>query len=113
MTKDEMRALLAEQMAKYRAWSHAQLAGRIEAGGGKSADPEVFEGVAPDATPYQMEFCIFWDDRARGNVRVVGDLWAVPQKPLLGFIPIYRPDVADDFILAPDGRFVGEGEADS
>jgi hypothetical protein len=29
---------------------------------------------------------------------------------LLGFIPIYIPDVHDGFIMGPDGRFIGEDE---
>jgi hypothetical protein len=55
-----------------------------------------------------MEFNVCWDDKPNAEVRVLGDLSAEPQRPLFGFIPIYTPDVADSFIMTPDGQFIGE-----
>ena len=47
MSKDEMRALLAEQMAKYRALSHAQLAEHIEPDWRKRTHLEVEDETPP------------------------------------------------------------------
>lgn len=69
------------------------------------------DGTASDGTSYQLEFEAFWDDKPGGNIRVIGDLSAEPQIPLLGFI--YRPDCADCFIMRPDGTFIGEDPPDS
>ena len=108
MTKDEMRAILAQQLAKFRTWSYAQLAERVERDRVARDCLEHVEGTAPDGTQYQIEFNALWDDKPNGDVRVLGSLSAEPQKPLLGFIPIYTPDVTDSFIVSPEGRFVGE-----
>jgi len=51
-----------------------------------------------------------WDGKPHGDVRVCGDLSAVPHQTLLGFIPVYVSDVTDSFIMSTDGRFVGEYE---
>jgi len=67
-------------------------------------------GIAPDGTKYQIEFQALWDGKPHGDVRVCGDLSAMPHKTLLGFIPVYVSDVTDSFIMSPDGRFVGEHE---
>jgi hypothetical protein len=106
MTKDEMRIILAEHLAKFRAWSYAQLAERVEC----HDCLEHIEGTATDGTPYQLEFQAFWDDKAQGDIRVMGDLCAEPQQRCLGFLPIYSADLVDSFIMSPDGRFVGEDE---
>lgn len=98
MSKDEMRAILSEHLAKFRAWSYAQLAERVE-----RDCLQHIEGTASDGTRYQMEFQAFWDDKPQGDVRICGDLSAEPQRLLLGFLPIYTPDVTDSFIMSPDG----------
>ena len=104
MSKDEMRAILSERLSKYRLWSYAQLAER------EGDSLEHVDGIASDGTAYFMELEVFWDDKPGGNIRVIGNLSAEPQKPLLGFLPIYLSDVSDSFIMSPDGRFVGEDE---
>lgn len=68
------------------------------------------EDIAPDDTQYQREFLALWDGQPHGDIRVCGDLSAEPQKRLLGALPIYISDVNDNFIVSPDGRFVGEYE---
>jgi hypothetical protein len=104
MSKDEKRKILSEHLAKFRAWSYAQLAERVERDLTEHECLEHIEGTAPDGTQYQMEFQAVWDDEPHGNVRVMGDLCGNPHKPLLGFIPIYISDVTDSFIMRPDGR---------
>lgn len=110
MTKDEMRTILAQQMARFRTWSYAQLAERVERDRVAHDCLANLENTSPDGTDYYIEFNVFWDDKPNKDVRVCGSLSAEPQKRLLGFIPIYTPDVTDSFIMSPDGRFVGEEE---
>jgi len=110
MDKSEAHHILRERMAKFRTWSYAQLAERVERDRQAHDCLEHIEGTAPDGTPYQMEFQAVWDGKPQGDVRVCGDLAAEPRRPLLGFIPIYVSDVSDSFIMSTDGRFVGENE---
>jgi len=108
MSKDEMRKILSEHLARFRAWSYAQLAERVERDRNAHNCLEHVEGVAPDGTQYYMEFQAVWDNKPLGDVRVLCDFSAQPQSPLLGFIPSYTPDVTDSFIMSPDGRFFDE-----
>ena len=110
MNKDEMRKILSEHLAKFRAWSYVQLSERVERDRKAHDCLEHIEGIASDGTQYQIEFQALWDDKPHGDVRVLGDLSAQPQRPLFGFIPVYTPDVTDSFIMSPEGRFVGEHE---
>jgi hypothetical protein len=109
MTKEEIRKVLSEHLAKFRAWPYASLAERVVRDRKTHDCLEFIGGTASDGTRYQMEFNVFWDDKPDGAVRVCGDLSAQPQRRLLGFIPVYTPDAADSFIMSPDGRFIGEG----
>jgi hypothetical protein len=110
MSKDEMSTILSEHLAKFRTWSYAQLAERVERDRQAHECLEHVEGIADDGTQYYVEFQAYWDDKPHGAIRVCGDLSAQPQRPLLGFIPIYMPDVTDSFIMGSDGRFVDEHE---
>lgn len=103
MSRDEIRSILSEYLARFRSWGYAELAEHI----GRDCLEHV-EGIAADGSEYQMEFQVFWDGKPRGNIRVFGDICVEPQKPLLGFIPIYTSDAVDSFIMSSDGRFVGE-----
>jgi hypothetical protein len=110
MSTDEMRKILAGHMAKFRAWSHAQLAERVVCDGKTRDCLEHIEGTAPDGTEYQMEFQALWNDQPGGAVLVLGDFSTSPQRPLWGFIPIYTPDVTDSFIMSPDSGLMGGPE---
>ncbi|HBJ82990.1 MAG TPA: hypothetical protein DDZ88_03765 [Verrucomicrobiales bacterium] len=110
MSTDEMRRILAGRLAKFRAWSHAQLAERVVRDGQTGGCLDHIEGTAPDGTEYQMEFQAMWKDQPGGAVVVLGDFSASPQRPLWGFIPIYTPNVTDSFILSPDGGLMGGPE---
>jgi hypothetical protein len=61
---------------------------------------ETFDVVAPSGTRYQIEVEAFWDDRKDKNLRVA---IAIDDFGWSTFHPLV---VA--FIVAPDGRFVGE-----
>jgi hypothetical protein len=110
MTKDEMLEILGVRLASYRTWAYAALAERVESDNRNGDCLDHFEGVGSDGTEYQLEFNAFWDDKPHGDIRVCGSLSAEPQKRLLGFLPIYTPDLTDSFIMSPDGSFVDEDE---
>ena len=66
-------------------------------------DPQCEEVCGPDGKAYQVEFDAHWDNprNAGRNLRVIasiddGTLWSA-----------FRP-MTKDFIMAPDGSFVGE-----
>ena len=103
MTRNELRSVLALRFATYREWSYSQWVDRIELGEEGSN-----EHTAEDGTTYQFEVQAFWDDHPLGKIRVCAYLCAEPQQRLLGFLPIYTPDVSDGFIMSPDGTLVGE-----
>jgi hypothetical protein len=94
MDKTEARAVLAQQLAPYRGRSHADLVKLV----GTSS---VAEARGPSGAEYQIEIEVRWDDlRAKVNIRVLG---AIDDGRLPGAVfPL-----GDDFILAPDGSFVG------
>jgi hypothetical protein len=108
MTKPEMQQVLSTHLAKFRNWSYAELSRAVEQTRRDHDCLEHLEETAPDGTDYQVEFNVFWNDKPNQEVRVIGSLFAEPSRPLLGFIPIYTPDVTDSFIMAPDGRFLFE-----
>ena len=91
-----------------RHWSYDRLAAEIDRTRDQHDCLRHVEGVAADGTAYHMEFNVFWDDQTGADLRVIGDLTTEPQRPWLGFVPIHMPDVSDDFIMRPDGTFVGE-----
>lgn len=61
---------------------------------------ESFERVSEKNEPYQIEFDFFVDDQDSGNIRVAG---IVSFSWWTDFFP-----VSNDFIMAPDGKFIGE-----
>ena len=113
MTKDEMREILGRHLAKFRTWSYAALSERVELDRKTGDCLEHFEGSGTDGTEYQMEFNAFWDDRPQADIRVAGSFSAVPQRRLLGFLPVFMPHVTDSFIMSPDGSFVDENEEEA
>lgn len=106
-----MRKILTERLAKFRNWSYSQLAQRVARDHRMHNCLEHVEEIASDGTRFQIEFNAFWDDKPHGDVRVIGSFSAEPQQQLLGFIPIYTPNVTNSFIMRPDGRFVEEQES--
>jgi hypothetical protein len=93
MDDDEARALLRRHLQTYRARSHAELSRLL-------ARPQSAEVVGASGTSYGIEVEVFWDDEPGGNVRVMG---TIDDGGLRAFVPL-----AEDFILSPDGTFVGE-----
>lgn len=65
-----------------------------------SGDQITFKVSASDGTPCQVEIDAFWDDKRDGDIRVglmIDD----------GGRDAFTP-YCSDFIIAPDGSFVGE-----
>jgi len=94
MDNTEARELLSSHLAQYRKRSFAELVEihRIPVG--------TIEAVAPSGARYAIEVEAFWDDAPGGNLRVRG---SIDDGRWRAFAPL-----SDDFIIAPDGSFVGE-----
>ena len=103
--RETLAAVLINHLASYRNLPHHELAARIESPRGGL---EVIGGTAPDGTPYTIETNILWDDRTRRHIRVMAALTTVTRGCLLGFIPAFSPNVTDNFIVTPEGNFLGE-----
>ena len=94
MDKAEAKLTLERELARYRERSYEELLSLIDR-------PETFERSAPSGTNYQIEMQVFFDDpKVKSNLRVLG---AVDDGGWRAFAPL-----SDDFIMSPDGSFVGE-----
>lgn len=96
MNEQITHALINAELTRLRALPYSQLVSAI----GK---PETFNRVTEDGKSYQLEVETVWDGKKREDVRVIvaaddGGIRAL--KPLTG-----------DFIMRPDGSFVGESFA--
>lgn len=94
MDKAEARQLLDEKLSEYRGLTYDQLIERMNS-------EDHYEVVGFAGAEYQVEIQFFWDGPPGGDLRVLGSIddgsfWYAT-KPL-----------TDDFVIAPDGRFVGE-----
>ena len=98
-------AILRDHLASYRRMPHHELAARI---GSPLHGLDVIDSTTPGGAPYTIETNILWDDRSKRQIRVIASLSTGRRGCLLGFIPAFSPDVADEFILAPDGTFLGD-----
>jgi hypothetical protein len=109
MTADveTLAAILAEHLSSYRKMSYSELAARLHSPR-HSACLDVTDGTTPDGIAYTIETNIVWDDRSKLQVRVMSDLSTGSNDCLLGFLPVFKSDVAGGFILATDGTFVDE-----
>jgi hypothetical protein len=59
------------------------------------------EIAAPSGVTYQLEAVAVWEDRKRGHLRV---MTGVDDGGWRAYVPLSGPE----FIIAPDGSFVGE-----
>ena len=105
--RDTLSAILSEHLATYRTMSHSELASRLESA--RHEDHlDVTDGITPDGTTYTIETNILWDDRDKRHIHVIADLTTGTRGCLFGFIPIFTPDVVQEFILGPDGNAIDE-----
>lgn len=93
MDKREAKAILADEFRKYRERSYGELQELLDR-------TDAFEVTGGSGTSYQLEFYAVWDDKAGGNLRVLG---YIDDGGWRAYFPL-----GDCFIIAPDGSFVGE-----
>jgi hypothetical protein len=94
MNEQIANALIQIELRRLRATSYQELASAV----GKVETKEV---VGEDGITYQLETQVFWDGNKGADIRVMvgcddGRGWRA-------FVPL-----SDDFIVRPDGSFVGE-----
>lgn len=94
MDETEARSILEQELQAYKTRSYSEL---VELIGRTGTDRR----RAPSGTVYQVEVQVFWDDGPGGALRVLG---AIDD----GSARYTRSPLCDDFIMAPDGSFVGE-----
>ena len=95
MDKTEARAVLVEKLAAWRQRPYAELASMV-------GSHSVIEACGASGAEYQIEIEVLWDSpRERVNVLVMG---AVDDGRFLASLT----PLCASFIVAPDGRFVGE-----
>ena len=93
MDKNEAREILAGVISELRTRSREDLRALL-------GSPYTQEIAGPSETTYQVEVQAFWDDKSERNLRVLGSIDD-------GGFSAFKP-LTDDFIVAPDGSFVGE-----
>lgn len=94
MNNAEARAILAEHLTTWRARSWTELRAILD------DEAQVCEIDGPSGVRYQIEVNVFWDDEAKGDLRVFG---SIDDGGWRAFIPL-----CDGFIMAADGTFVDE-----
>jgi hypothetical protein len=94
MDKTEAQQVLDEELSVYRRCAYDDLTRLV---GQKVHKDRISDGGAT----YQMDVEIFWDDKRKGTIRVLG---AIDDASLrYAIFPL-----SQDFIMAPDGSLVGE-----
>ena len=93
MDTEEAKSILSKLLGEYRAKSYGELVRLLKAQDTSEVDSESGER-------YQVEFQAVWDDKEGGNLRVVG---SIDDGRKRAFMPL-----TDDFIIDPNGEFVGE-----
>jgi hypothetical protein len=92
--KSEAAEILREHISQYRAKPYAELKSLI-------SNVQVHEATGGSGTEYTLEFDVLWDSDPNGDIRVIGGIDD-------GTFPSAFSPLSDDFILSPDGEFVGE-----
>ena len=95
MDAAEAKELLGEELARWRGRSFEELAGRVD------AEPYTADVRGASGARYGLEVEVFWDARPGGTLRVLAMIDD-------GGLRAWKP-LSDDFLVAPDGSFVGEG----
>jgi hypothetical protein len=88
------RELLKNEIEQLRRQTYAGLAARID-------HQECKDVPGRDGKNYHIDIDVFWDSGQHdGNLRVIA---SIDDGGIRAFVPM-----TDDFILAPNGHFVGE-----
>jgi hypothetical protein len=95
--ESEARAVLADELRTLRSVSYTQLVERL------LDRQETKEALGPSGAWYQLELQAFWDSprEPHGVLRVLGAI--DDGKGWRANVPL-----TDDFLLSPDGSFIGE-----
>jgi hypothetical protein len=92
--KVEARKVIDQHLASYRTRKYSDLATQV-------GDTIGFQAIAPSGIDYNVEVMLVWDSFEGGNIRV---MVAVDDTRW----PSWFHPMSDDFIVAPDGSFVGK-----
>ncbi len=93
MDSQEARTIVAKELRRYRARSYQELQRLLK-------EHDHLEVRGPSGVSYQLEVEAVWDDRPGRNLRVFGH---IDDGGLRAVAPL-----TEDFIMAPDGSFIGE-----
>ena len=93
MNSAEARAILLKESAKYREKSYGDLLTLLD-------QQDCYEIEGSSGVRYQLEIQAFWDDKPNDVLRVRA---VIDDGGIRAFFPMM-----EDFLIAPDGRFVGE-----
>jgi hypothetical protein len=93
MDKKEAQQLLKARVDQLRAISYHDLLGLLD-------KETVIEGEGASGRRYSIETSVFWDGAKDRDLRVIV---AIDDGGWRAYAPM-----TDDFIMAPDGSFVGE-----
>ena len=93
MDKGEAMAILERQLERYRGLRYGELLRLMD-------ESQYLEVTGRGGTHYQIKIYAYWDDERLAHLRVVG---TIDDGGWRAFAPL-----SSDFIVAPDGSFVGE-----
>jgi hypothetical protein len=91
--KVEARGVLLTHLQEWRRRTYAELSREV----GQSRQ---IEATGPSGASYQVDIQVRWDGEPNGDIRVLA---GIDDGGWRAFAPL-----TEDFILGPDGRFVGE-----
>jgi len=94
MNNKEAKKVLADKLSEYRNLSYEQLVSKVD------QRSDRFELPGSSGVMYQVVIRVVWDDKQGEDIRVLG---SIDDSGWRSFFPL-----GDDFIVAPDGTFVGE-----
>lgn len=96
---EEARRVATDYLARYRAMPYRELCQLV------GSSPQTANVVASTGTRYQVELRAFWDDPSKPNA-VLRVRAAVDAGGMRAYFPL-----CEDFLMKPDGAFVGENAA--
>ena len=97
--KAEAHRVLDSKVAELRTLGYERLKSMRQRALSVSARTEISEVTADSGQLYQLATQVFWDDKRGGNLRVLVTLFEDR---------LASRTMVDDFIISPDGTFVGE-----
>ncbi len=93
MNKKEAKELLSKEIKTLKNKKYTELVKIVD-------EVETKELLGKSDQKYQIEIQVFWDDAKEGNLRVTV---SIDDRGWRSFVPL-----TDDFIIGPDGTFIGE-----